>query len=60
MSLFPPPPPKSDDDDLSAGVIAGIAIGCVVALIVCAGGAYYFLTKYKKPVKAKEVTLPAP
>ena len=61
MSLFPPPPPKSDDDDddLPAGAIAGIAIGCVAALSVVAGGVY-FLVKNKKTVNSKEATPPAP
>merc|ERR1711934_1053832 len=46
-------PPTSKDDGLSAGAIAGIAIGGVVALIVCAGGVF-LLIKNKKPVIPKE------
>jgi hypothetical protein len=52
-------PPTSKDDGLSAGAIAGIAIGGVVALIVCAGGVF-LLIKNKKPVIPKEHAPPAP
>lgn len=44
---FPVFEPKSSSNSLSAGAIAGIAIGCVAFVIICASGFYLFWRKSK-------------
>ena len=51
MAVSPPPPAKQDSDDgLSVGVIAGIAVGASLAVILIVGGVIYMMMKKKKTI----------